>query len=171
MIEWFLSAQAILRIGASITTLYSTLGEEGLIHGINETEIKQIITTEDLLPKLAQILKQTPNIQKIIYVELKFRRNPKVEFGSNIDLVTFSQLESSGKSAPKDLIEISPTEDDIALIQYTSGSKTNFLKYRKYLLLKIRIKTSNFSDIKKFENLLYFSKKEMIRYFLITLKS
>ncbi len=32
-IVWFLSAQAIVRIGASITTLYATLGEEGLING------------------------------------------------------------------------------------------------------------------------------------------
>jgi long-chain acyl-CoA synthetase len=77
-----------------------------------------------LLPKLAKLHKLTPSIKKIIYVELKFRRNPKVNFDSNIDLVTFSQLESSGKSAPKELTGISPTEDDIALIQYTSGMKT-----------------------------------------------
>jgi hypothetical protein len=68
--------------------------------------------------------------------------------------VTFSQLESSGKSAPKELTGISPTEDDIALIQYTSGMKIeknchNF-KYRKYILPKNKAKkNSNCSVIRK----------------------
>jgi hypothetical protein len=94
-----------------------------------------------LLPKLAKLHEQTPNIKKIIYVEFKFRSNLKIEFHSNIELVTFSQLESSGQSASKDLIGISPTENDIALcvIQYTSGMKTEKffqLKYEIYFIEK-----------------------------------
>lgn len=38
-LEWMLSAQAIFRLGATIATLYATLGDDGIIHGINETAV------------------------------------------------------------------------------------------------------------------------------------
>jgi len=38
-LEWMLSAQAIFRLGATIATLYATLGDDGIVHGINETNV------------------------------------------------------------------------------------------------------------------------------------
>ena len=108
-------------MGAAITTLYATLGIEGVIHGINEVEVTHIITTEDLLPKLAKVRNRIPKVKTIIYIELNYKKNPVVDFGPDIDLVAFEQLEKDGKVAPKTLTGIEPTEDDIALIQYTSG--------------------------------------------------
>lgn len=35
-----------------VVTLYSTLGEDGLIHSINEVEVRYIVTSEEQLPKL-----------------------------------------------------------------------------------------------------------------------
>ena len=32
-------------------TLYATLGEEAIVHGINETEVTHVITSSELLPK------------------------------------------------------------------------------------------------------------------------
>ena len=34
-----------------VVTLYATLGEEAIIHGINESEVSFVITSADLLPK------------------------------------------------------------------------------------------------------------------------
>ena len=34
-----------------VVTLYATLGDEAIIHGINETEVTHVITSADLLPK------------------------------------------------------------------------------------------------------------------------
>ena len=116
-----MSAQAIVRIGAAITTLYATLGNEGLVHGINETEVTHIITTEDLLPKLAKLHNRIPKVKTIVYIEFDYKKFPKVEFYAGIDLVPFKQLENDGRVAPKNLTGVDPTEDDIALIQYTSG--------------------------------------------------
>ncbi|CAG2169554.1 unnamed protein product [Oppiella nova] len=121
-LEWLLSAQAIARIGATITTIYATLGTDGLIHGINEVDVTHMITTEDLLPKLAKIHEHTPRVQTIIYIALDYKHNPKVEFPSGVELVTFKQLEMDGAMAPKKLVGVEPTEDDVALIMYTSGS-------------------------------------------------
>lgn len=36
----------------TVVTLYATLGEDAIIHGINEAEISLIITSASLLPKL-----------------------------------------------------------------------------------------------------------------------
>lgn len=38
-LEWMLSAQAIFRLGATIATLYATLGDDGIVHGFNETAV------------------------------------------------------------------------------------------------------------------------------------
>ncbi len=38
-LEWMLSCQAVFRMGATVATLYSTLGEDGIVHGINETKV------------------------------------------------------------------------------------------------------------------------------------
>lgn len=54
-LEWMLCAQAIFRIGATVATLYATLGDEGIVHGINETEVTHVITNFDLLPKLQRL--------------------------------------------------------------------------------------------------------------------
>jgi len=35
----------------TVVTLYATLGDEAIIHGINETEVTHVITSGDLLPK------------------------------------------------------------------------------------------------------------------------
>lgn len=50
--EWLLSALAALRHGLAIVTLYSTLGEEAVKYGINESQVSIIFTSSELLPKL-----------------------------------------------------------------------------------------------------------------------
>ena len=43
--EWLLTAFAAFRHGLAVVTLYSTLGEEALKHGINESQVTTIITS------------------------------------------------------------------------------------------------------------------------------
>ena len=50
--EWLLTAFAAFRHGLTLVTLYSTLGEEAVKHGINESQIQIIITSQDLIEKL-----------------------------------------------------------------------------------------------------------------------
>ncbi|XP_054158100.1 long-chain-fatty-acid--CoA ligase 4-like [Oppia nitens] len=120
-LEWFLSAQAIVRIGASIATLYVSLGDDGLIHGINETEVKHIITTQDMLAKLAKMKTKIPLVNTVIYIEGPKALNG-IDFGDDIKLVPFKEMVSQGQAAPKSLVGVDPTPDDVAVILYTSGS-------------------------------------------------
>ena len=50
--EWLLTAFAAFRHGLTLVTLYSTLGEEAVKHGINESQVQFIITSQDLTEKL-----------------------------------------------------------------------------------------------------------------------
>ena len=55
--------------GFPLCTIYTNLGEEAVVHGINQTKSTHIITTHDLLPKFKGILKHTPTVTHIVYFE------------------------------------------------------------------------------------------------------
>ena len=114
-------AQAILRIGGTIATLYASLGEEGIIFGINETEVTHIITTQDLLPKLSKIKSRIPRVNTVIYIE-GIKPLTTNGFGPEITLVSYKQLLADGKGAPATLAGVEPLPDDVAVILYTSGA-------------------------------------------------
>ncbi|XP_064455823.1 long-chain-fatty-acid--CoA ligase 4-like isoform X2 [Ornithodoros turicata] len=120
-VEWMLAAQACLRINIPVVTLYATLGEEGIIHGINETEATHLITSYDLLPKISKILNKIPSLTHIIYMESPVAKGP-VKGPEGVQTLPFSKLEESGKTADAELRGEVPTGDDIAIIMYTSGS-------------------------------------------------
>lgn len=119
-IEWMLSCQACFRINVPVATLYSTLGDEGIIHGINETEVNHIITSQELLPKLKKIIEQTPTITKIIYME-NIRPADTTGFPERVQIMSFSDIEKMGTLC--DPVPYDPPEpQDTAILMYTSGS-------------------------------------------------
>jgi long-subunit acyl-CoA synthetase (AMP-forming) len=50
----------------AIVTLYATLGDDAIIHGINETEVSCVITSQELLPKFKNILPCTPDVSLLV---------------------------------------------------------------------------------------------------------
>ena len=76
--EWLIAANGCMKQNMTLVTLYATLGDDALIHGINETEVTCIITSQDLLPKFKNILPATPLVT-ILVIQLFFRtRNWKI---------------------------------------------------------------------------------------------
>lgn len=67
--EWMIAAHGCFKQNLTIVTIYSTLGDDAIIHGINETEVDTVITSHDLLPKFKRILTKTPEVKTIIYME------------------------------------------------------------------------------------------------------
>ncbi|KAF7254898.1 hypothetical protein EG68_07764 [Paragonimus skrjabini miyazakii] len=65
--EWLFAAQAAFRLNRPVVTLYATLGEDALIHGLNEAEISVVITSDELLSKVIKIVQRCPNIKRIVY--------------------------------------------------------------------------------------------------------
>lgn len=134
--EWHLVAQALFQIGAIMVTLYATLGEDGIVHGINECETTHVITNSDLLPKLQKLKHKINLVKSIIYFEGPKKQDSNLQSKmESIKLTPFSQIESNGlaisrsssltrsKSSTlmrKRLPNVDP--DDTAIIMYTSGS-------------------------------------------------
>ena len=115
-IEWMLTAQALFRLGAAVVTLYATLGEEAVIHGINETEAVVVVTTHDLLPKLN--FDRLSRVKHVVFIEgLK-----KTNFTSTqVSFQSFSQLEANGSGAGP-LPSVTISAQSTAVLMYTSGS-------------------------------------------------
>ena len=67
--EWMISAQACFKQGLPLVTLYTNLGDDAVIHGINEAEVETVITSHELLPKFKRILASTPTVKNIVYME------------------------------------------------------------------------------------------------------
>lgn len=122
--EWMLTAQGLYRLGATLATLYATLGDEGIIHVVNEIEASHIITSSDLLPKLKKLKGQLPTVKTAIYVEDHLEVKDKKEHEMEevgVELVKFADLEKDG-AIHRDLKGKKSKGNDIALIMYTSGS-------------------------------------------------
>lgn len=64
--EWLIAANACMKQNMPIVTLYATLGDDAIIHGINETEVTCVITSQELLPKFKNILPCTPNVSVLV---------------------------------------------------------------------------------------------------------
>lgn len=123
-LEWMQSLLALFKIGATASTLYATLGDDGIIHGINESEVTHLITSQDLLAKLSKLHPKTPLIRNIIYFEgfKKLQKEDIASFPVHVRITPFSDVKKLGLS--KDFPSSYPKTnvDDTAVLMYTSGS-------------------------------------------------
>lgn len=67
--EWMIAAHACFKQNFTVVTIYATLGDEAIAHGINETEVDTVITSHELLPKFKRLLDMVPAVKTIIYME------------------------------------------------------------------------------------------------------
>ncbi|XP_039279984.1 long-chain-fatty-acid--CoA ligase 4 isoform X2 [Nilaparvata lugens] len=119
--EWMVAAHGCFKQNIPVVTIYATLGEDAIAHGINETEVNIVITTYDLLPKFKNILKDTPKVQTLIYMEDQLKKPDLDGFKKGTEIITFSSVIEKGKTS-KISENSSPTKNDTAIIMYTSGS-------------------------------------------------
>lgn len=54
--DWAVCMHACFRYNFPIVTLYATLGEEAIVHGITESEVTHVITSAELLPKFKVLI-------------------------------------------------------------------------------------------------------------------
>uniref|UniRef100_A0A2P2K4E5 AMP-dependent synthetase/ligase domain-containing protein n=1 Tax=Rhizophora mucronata TaxID=61149 RepID=A0A2P2K4E5_RHIMU len=122
--EWFIAFQGCLRQNVTVVTIYSSLGEDALIHSLNETQVSTLICDSKLLEKLATISSRITTISNVIYFEEEETAIAN-DFGtsgsmSHWKVSSFSEVEKLGKSNP--VPPSLPSKNGIAVIMYTSGS-------------------------------------------------
>nr|CAD7567600.1 unnamed protein product [Timema californicum] len=128
--EWMVAAHGCFKQNIPLVTIYATLGEEAIIHGINETEGTIVVTSHDLVPKFKNILPHTPKVKTLIYMEDQLKKTETDGYKEGVRIISFSQVLKDGKSSKivdKTLQltfseEVPPSATDTAIIMYTSGS-------------------------------------------------
>lgn len=118
--EWMIAAQGCFKHNITIVTIYATLGDDGVAHGINETEVTTVITSHELVPKFKNLLKLCPKLENVIYMEDQIEKTNTTGFKDGVKLIPFTQIMENGKTSK--IAESPPTAEDVAIIMYTSGS-------------------------------------------------
>ncbi|XP_012545548.2 long-chain-fatty-acid--CoA ligase 4 isoform X2 [Bombyx mori] len=126
--EWMLAAHGCFTQSIPVVTIYATLGDEAIAHGINETEVSTVITTHDLLPKFKKILAKTPKVETIIYMEDQLKPTDTQGFKEGIKIVSYKNVVELGRESKIASMcspgaeSVRPGAADTAIIMYTSGS-------------------------------------------------
>ncbi|KAL9159241.1 hypothetical protein ABFS82_08G120900 [Erythranthe guttata] len=120
--EWLIAFQGFFRQNITVVTIYASLGDDALIHSLNETQVSTLVCDSKQLKKLAAISSSLPSIKNIIYFDDEdsandASANQKI---SEWKISSFTEVEVLGKNNPAQ--PNLPIKKDIAVIMYTSGS-------------------------------------------------
>lgn len=119
--EWFIALQGCFRQSITVVTIYASLGEDALIHSLNETQVSTLICESKQLKKLAAISSSLKSIQNVIYFEDAGIENDTISGSVNEWTITsFSEVEKLGKRSPVN--PSLPSKNGVAVVMYTSGS-------------------------------------------------
>ena len=122
-LNWQLLALSCACISTPIATAYDTLGEEGLIHSLNEPQSVGIFTNAELLPTLTKVLPNTASVKYVIYDGETSQTILDGIRSRSIQVLSISELREIGKTKSVDILQSRlPKKEDLALIMYTSGS-------------------------------------------------
>merc|ERR1719341_2410632 len=103
--EWLIAAQASFQQSLPVVTIYTNLGESGVIHGLSETQAEVVITSHELLPKFRSILaKKKDNVKTIVYMENPIKRTDVTGFRDDVRLISFWDV-AIGYSHPNTLTD------------------------------------------------------------------
>ncbi|CAB4305014.1 unnamed protein product [Prunus armeniaca] len=119
--EWLIAFQGCFRQNITVVTIYSSLGEDALIHSLNETQVSTLICDAKQLKKLAAISSSLNTIQNVIYFEDEGSSDTSISGSmSNWKVASFSEVEKLGQKST--VHPRLPSKNDIAVVMYTSGS-------------------------------------------------
>lgn len=129
--NWLIAGQGIIKNGSVLVTLYSTLGDSGIVHGIQETEVQYIVTSKVLAAKLVRLRSQLGRLKKVIILEAITEnelanlqeafdaKSGDEEEENKVIISSMSELIESGDADyyRKNKMNILP--EDVAIIMYT----------------------------------------------------
>lgn len=118
------AAQALFRQSAVVTTIYATLGADGVRFGLNQTHTRVVVTDAKLLANAHEIKPHCMDVKHIVSIG-----QPEAEHLAKLKAVrpdiqvhVFEDLVAAGRAAPAKVAAVPPKPDDKAVIMYTSGT-------------------------------------------------
>merc|ERR1719341_1359353 len=118
--EWIMSAFGAFSQSIVVSTLYTNLGDEAIVHGLNETEVSLVVTSHELLPKFKTMLAKCPKIKTIVVMEDQIFPTDMTGYKSDVQIIPFKSVVKLGETST--IPTVAPTSESPAIIMYTSGS-------------------------------------------------
>merc|ERR1712227_884869 len=66
--EWMTSAIAAFKHSIAVVTIYTNLGEEGVEHGVSQTDASVIVVSQELVPRLQAVLSKCPSVKHVLII-------------------------------------------------------------------------------------------------------
>ncbi|KAJ8637090.1 hypothetical protein MRB53_011357 [Persea americana] len=120
--EWIIAFQGCFRQNITVVTIYASLGEDALVHSLNETQVTTLICDSKQLKKISAISSSLDTLKYIVYFEdegTPISSDLSAAMG-HLTVSSFSEVEKLGQGNPAH--PRLPVNDDVAVIMYTSGS-------------------------------------------------
>lgn len=99
--EWMIAAYGCFKQNLTLVTIYATLGDDAIAHGINETEVDAVITSHDLLPKFKRLLEKVPLVKTVVYMEDQLKPTDTTGFKVGILTLTYVGISVDTCSVPE----------------------------------------------------------------------
>ncbi len=118
------AAQAAFRQSAIVTTIYATLGQDGVKFGVNQTHAKVVVTDAKLMPCILQIAPDCPDVKHLVTIGAADAKHlaKLAELRPDVKVYTLDSLVDAGAGAATKVAPVPPTPSDVAVIMYTSGT-------------------------------------------------
>ena len=124
-IEWIMSYLGSHANGATVVTIYDTLGEKAMEFIFKQTELETILIEACCLKKITKLIKEkrTSKLKNLIVVDSEDEPETLKELETlGINIFTFDQIVEKGKNDGKDVVLTPAKPDTICTICYTSGT-------------------------------------------------
>lgn len=101
--EWLLASMGAFKRNLKIVTVFTTLSDAGVVHALSETQAPCLITTDEMMPRIENILKHVPSIKTIIYMDKNGQQPAEFHdknLPNDVTVISFSQLIKQGRDNP-----------------------------------------------------------------------
>lgn len=118
--DWFIALQGCFRQSLVVVTMYASLGEEALVHSLNETDVSTVICDRKQMKKVFDMNMHLNTVKRVVYMEDPDDTSELSYPDTTWTVASFSRVMDLGKDTPNEANL--PAATDLAVIMYTSGS-------------------------------------------------
>ncbi|VDD74132.1 unnamed protein product [Mesocestoides corti] len=101
--EWLYAAEASWRLNRPIATLYATLGDDAVVHGLEQTEASVVLTSDELLSKVVNLLPRCPLVKYVVYFS-----NGVIQKHRGLDIHDLSRFNDTARKSVETALKTLP---------------------------------------------------------------
>jgi long-chain acyl-CoA synthetase len=120
--DWMVAAQAVYRQNCCVVTIYATLGQDGVKHGVNQTRAPVVIADAKLLPCITAIAPDCPHVSLLVTIGDAPTDEQRAKLPERVAVHAMDAVVAMGDKTASKVPPVPPAPTDTAVIMYTSGT-------------------------------------------------